>query len=163
MSVHENKNAIVLRPARPGDGQSLYDVTARSIQELGKLYYSSDQLAGWMGERTADYYEDMIKKNRAFVAEENGEILGFVDAKPGEVTRLFLLPKAAGRGLGKRLLKLGVEIAAKNHSGPIKVESTLNAQAFYERHGFQPVKKGYFSHGAGGDPIEIVLMEIQQG
>lgn len=163
MSVLETKNGIVLRPAWPGDGQSLYDVTVQSIQGLGKQHYSSDQLAGWMGERTADYYEDMIKKNKAFIAEENGEILGFVDADPGEVTRLFLLPKAAGRGLGKRLLKLGVEIAAKGHLGPIKIESTLNAQGFYERHGFKTIKKGYFSHGVGGNPIEIVLMEMDQG
>lgn len=163
MSAPENENGIVLRPARPGDGQSLYDVTVRSIQGLGKEHYSGDQLAGWMGERTAGYYEDMIKKNKAFVAEENGGILGFVDADPGEVTRLFLLPEASGRGLGKRLLELGVEIAAKDHSGPIKIESTLNAQGFYERHGFKAVKKGYFSHGVGGDPIEIVLMEMDRG
>ena len=153
---------IVLRPASPGDGQSLFDVTARSIQELGKLHYSNEQLAGWMGERTVDYYEAMIEKGKAFIAEENGEILGFVDADPGEVTRLFLLPEAAGRGLGARLLKLGVEVAAKGHAGPVRVESTLNAQRFYERHGFKPIRTGYFSHGIGGDPIEIVLMEMDQ-
>ena len=115
-----------------------------------------------MGERTANYYEDMIKNNKAFIAEENGETLGFVDADPGEVTRLFLVPEAAGRGLGKRLLKLGVEAAAKGHSGPIMIESTLNAQGFYERHGFKPIGRGCFSHGIGGDPIEIVLMEMDQ-
>lgn len=162
MSSVESGNNTILRPSRPGEGQSLYDVTARSIQALGKQYYSSDQLAGWMGERTADYYEDMIKKNKSFVAEKNGEIQGFVDATPGEVTRLFLLPKAAGQGLGKRLLRLGVEIAAEGYAGPIRVEATLNAHKFYERNGFKTVGKGYFSHGVGGDPIEIVLMEMNQ-
>ncbi len=130
MSRVAKEDGIVLRPARPGEGQSLYDVTARSIRELGKRHYSGDQLAGWMGERTADYYEDMIAKNSPFIAEANGEIIGFVDAEPGEVTRLFLLPKAAGLGVGKRLLQLGADIASKGHSGAIRLESTLNAQAF---------------------------------
>ncbi|RWR09177.1 GNAT family N-acetyltransferase [Sinirhodobacter populi] len=162
-SVVSNKGEIVLRPARLGDGQSLYDVTARSIQGLGKQHYSDDQLAGWMGERTAEYYETMIEKGKVFIAEERGEILGFVDADPGEVTRLFLLPEAAGLGLGARLLKLGVAAATKDHSGPVRVESTLNAQGFYERHGFKPIRTGHFSHGVGGDPIKIVLMEMNQG
>lgn len=159
MDDRDNNKGVFVRPARPRDGRALYDVTVRSIQALGQQHYSADQLMGWMGARTVDHYEDMIKKNSVFLAEENGEILGFVDADPGEVTRLFLLPEAAGRGLGKRLLMLGIETAAKGHSGPITVESTLNAQGFYARNGFKTIKKGHFSHGVGGNPIEIVLME----
>ena len=163
MTGFVNSGEIVVRPASPGDGQALYDVTARSIQGLGKQHYSDEQLSGWMGERTADYYEAMIEKGKAFIAEERGEILGFVDADPGEVTRLFLLPEAAGRGLGARLLKLGLAAATKGHSGPVRVEATLNAQGFYERYGFKPIRNGHFSHGVGGDPIKIVIMEMDQG
>lgn len=87
-------------------------------------------------------------------------MVAFVDAEPGEVTRLFLLPEAAGAGLGRRLLEIGIEKARLGHDGPIKVESTVNAQGFYQRHGFRPVGTGFFSHGLGGDPIEIVHMEL---
>lgn len=157
-----NRPDIVLRLARAGDGQSLFDVTVQSVQGLGKSHYTREQLAGWMGERMAEHYEDIIKKGRTVIAEAHGEVLGFVDSDPGEVTRLFLLPKAAGQGLGKRLLEAGIENAARGYSGPIKIESTLNAQGFYERHGFRAIQKGYFSHGVGGEPIEIVLMEMAQ-
>lgn len=162
MNGLENDSGIALRPARAGDGQTLFDVTVQSVQALANNHYKSEQLAGWMGDRTAEYYEEIIKKGRTVVAEENGEVLGFVDSDPGEVTRLFLLPEAAGRGLGKRLLEAGVEHATREYSGPIKIESTLNAQGFYERHGFKAIRKGYFSHGVGGEPIEVVLMEMAQ-
>ncbi|MCK1626306.1 GNAT family N-acetyltransferase [Bradyrhizobium sp. 160] len=162
MSSSNQSIEIVLRPARAGDGRSLFDVTVQSIQGLGRSHYTSKQLVEWMGQRTAEHYEDIIKKGRTIVAEQGGEVVGFVDSDPGEVTRLFLLPKAAGRGLGKRLLKAGVENAKRGYSGPIKIESTLNAQPFYERHGFRAIQKGFFSHGVGGEPIEIVLMEMAQ-
>ncbi|MCK1440685.1 GNAT family N-acetyltransferase [Bradyrhizobium sp. 15] len=160
MSSTKIDGETVLRAACTGDAQALYDVTAQSVQELAITHYKPEQLEGWMGERTAKYYEDVIAAGTTIIAEQNGEVLGFVDSVPGEVTRLFVLPKAAGRGIGERLLKAGLEAAAKEHPGPIKIESTLNAQRFYERHGFRAIQKGYFSHGLGGDPIEIVLMEM---
>ena len=118
-----------------------------------------------MGARTPAYYEDLIAQGliaggRMMVAEEAGRILGFVDAEPGEVTRLFLLPEAAGAGLGRRLLQVGLDQARRGHVGPIKVEATINAEGFYQRHGFRSISRGYFSHGIGGDPIEIVQMEL---
>lgn len=151
---------INMRPARPGDGQAVFDVTQASVRELAKSHYSEGQIAGWMGERTAQTYEKLIARESMVVAEHNGRIVGFVDAEPGEVTRLFLLSDAAGSGLGSKLLEIGIAKARLNHDGPIRVESTLNAEGFYARHGFRPIEHGFFSHGVGGDPIGIVLMEL---
>lgn len=150
----------VLRPARAGDGAALFDVTRRSIAGLGAAHYAPEQIAGWMGARTPAYYEDIIARGNVVVAERAGTVVAFVDAEPGEVTRLFLLPDAAGAGLGRRLLEIGIEKARLGHDGPIKVESTVNAQGFYRRHGFRSVGRGFFSHGLGGDPIEILHMEL---
>lgn len=149
-----------LRPAAPGDGQAVFDVTRNSVRELAKDHYSAEQIAGWMGERTAETYEALIAKGLLVVVEQEGKIVGFVDSEPGEVTRLFLLADAAGSGLGKRLLEIGIQNARRDHEGPVRVESTVNAEGFYRRHGFRMVERGFFSHGVGGDPIEIVHMEL---
>ncbi|WP_454819105.1 GNAT family N-acetyltransferase [Labrys neptuniae] len=151
---------ITLRPARAGDGAALFEVTRRSVLGLAGSHYSAAQLAGWMGDRDAAFYEGVIAQGGAVVAEKAGSIVGFVDAEAGEVTRLFLLPETAGAGLGKRLLQIGIVTARAGHSGPIKVEATRNAESFYRHHGFATVRTGHFSHGVGGDPIEIVLMEL---
>lgn len=149
-----------LRKACQGDGRAVFDVTRLSVRTLARNHYSPGQIAAWMGDRTPDYYEALIAKGRMVVAEQNDRIVGFVDAEPGEVTRLFLLEEAAGSGLGKRLLEIGIMNARLGHDGPIRVESTINAEGFYQRHGFRTLKRGFFSHGVGGDPIEIVHMEL---
>ncbi|WP_246688775.1 MULTISPECIES: hypothetical protein [unclassified Mesorhizobium] len=63
MNSAENDSGIVLRPARTGDGQSLFDVTVQSVQGLAQNHYNSEQLTGWLGDRTVDYYEDRVARS----------------------------------------------------------------------------------------------------
>ena len=148
------------RAARLDDAETVFNITKASIGGLGRTSYSQDQIANWMGERTPTFYRELIAAGRMTVSLRAGTVVGFVDAIPGEVTRLFLLPEAAGVGLGRKLLEIGVAQARLGHSGPIKLEATINAEAFYQKHGFRSIRRGYFSHGLGGDPIEIVHMEL---
>ncbi|KAB0491275.1 GNAT family N-acetyltransferase [Pseudomonas vancouverensis] len=150
---------FIIRSAQPGDGQAVFDVTRQSIAELSNGLYSPQQLSGWMGERTADFYEQLIHRGQMVVALLAGRIVGFVDAEPGEVTRLFLLREASGHGLGAHLLGIGLEKARGPGIQTIRVESTLNAEGFYQRHGFVTRERGFFSHGLGGEPIAIIHME----
>lgn len=149
-----------LRPAQPGDGQAVFDVTRQSIAELSNGRYSPQQLNGWMGERTPAFYEQLIQRGQMVVALQQERIVGFVDSEPGEVTRLFLLREASGTGLGAHLLKIGIENARGPGIRMIKVESTLNAEGFYAKHGFVTRSHGVFSHGVGGQPIDIIHMEL---
>lgn len=154
-------SGFTLRPARPGDGAAVFSVTHESVRGLARGAYSPEQIEGWMGARTPAFYEGLIAQGRMVVAERKGVVVGFVDAEPGEVTRLFLLPQVAGAGLGRRLLEVGIAAAQAGHDGPIRLESTRNAEGFYRRHGFVTVGLGHFSHGLGGEPIEIVRMELR--
>jgi predicted N-acetyltransferase YhbS len=140
---------FTLRSAQPGDGQAVFDVTRQSIAGLANGLYTPEQLS------------ELILRGRMVVAVHQDRIVGFVDAEPGEVTRLFLLREASGTGLGAELLKIGIANAHAPGLRIIKVESTLNAENFYKRHGFVSRTQGVFSHGVGGQPIGIVHMELE--
>jgi GNAT superfamily N-acetyltransferase len=148
------------RAARVEDAETIFDITKASIGGLARASYSRNQIENWMGERTPVFYEELIANGRMTVCLRAGGVVGFVDAVPGEVTRLFILPEAAGVGLGQRLLEIGIAEARLGHSGSIRIEATINAEGFYRKHGFRSIGRGYFSHGLGGEPIEIVHMEL---
>ena len=148
------------RAARRDDAATVFSITEASIRGLAGAAYSPAQLENWMGERTPAFYEELIARGRMTICLRNGFAVGFVDAEPGEVTRLFVLPETAGSGIGRRLLEIGIAQARLGHSGPIRLEATTNAEGFYRKCGFRSVGRGCFSHGLGGEPIEIVHMEL---
>lgn len=151
---------FLFRPAHREDGETVFNITRESIRGLAGGSYSRDQIENCMGERTPAFYEGLIAKGRMTVCQREGVVIGFVDAEPGEVTRLFISPEAAGVGLGRRLLDIGIAQAREGHSGPIRLEATTNAEGFYRKCGFRRIGSGLFSHGLGGDPVEIVYMEL---
>jgi GNAT superfamily N-acetyltransferase len=150
---------LILRPAHAGDGAAVFEITRRAIVGLATAHYRAAQLANWLGTRTPAYYETAIAQGGMVVAERDGALLGFVDTQPGTITRLYVLPAAAGAGLGGKLLDAGLKIARTAHTGPIRVEATLNAEPFYRKHGFIALQHGFFTPDPGSTPVEIVHME----
>lgn len=151
---------ITIRPAVAADAETVFAITRASVEGLARDHYSAAQIAGWMGDRTPGTYRAEAASGRIKVAELDGRVVGYVDAVLGELTRLFLLPEAAGQGIGKALFAVGLRQAREGHAGPVRIEATLNAAPFYARQGFRKVGEGTFGgRGAGFPPIPVVLME----
>ena len=150
---------ILLRPGRTGDGVALYAVTAASVRGLAVKHYSPEQIDNWFGSRTEVWHENLLSSGQTMVAEHNGRMVGFVHALPGEINRLFVLPEVSGKGLGTRLLQIGLQIASQNPIGPVEVVSLLNAVDFYKRHGFRILETGIYLPEVARGSEELVRME----
>ncbi|MBU6449848.1 MAG: GNAT family N-acetyltransferase [Rhodospirillales bacterium] len=144
-----------LRPARAGEGQALYGITKAAVEVRAAAHYSAAQISGWMNGRDGALYEALIAAGGITVAAERDAVLGYVEAVPGEITRLFVHPEAAGRGLGRRLLERGIAMAGP---GEIRLNATLNAAPFYEHCGFIPLGREMYCHDGGNEPVEVVKM-----
>jgi GNAT superfamily N-acetyltransferase len=147
-----------LRPARAGEGQALYDITKTAIETNAASHYSQAQIIGWMNGRDGAYYEALIAAGFIIVAAD-GVLQGYVEARPGEITRLFIRPDAAGQGLGRRLLERGIEMAGP---GEVRLNATLNAAGFYEHCGFIPLGREMYFHVGSDEPVEIVKMILHR-
>ncbi len=98
-----------------------------------------------MGARTAETYCADCASGRITIAEQAGRVVGYVDAVPGEIIRLFIRPECSGKGLGQQLMEFGLASATAEGHDKIKIEATLNAVPFYERFGFRVVGQSVFS------------------
>jgi N-acetylglutamate synthase-like GNAT family acetyltransferase len=77
-----------------------------------------------------------------WVAERDARIVGFaqLDLDRAELEALYVAPDAARTGVGSALLA-HAETVARQHALPtLRLQSTLNAQPFYAKRGYEPVR-----------------------
>ena len=116
--------------------------------------YPSAQIGRWFDGRDASMCSPAIQ--RLWVVEEGG-VLGFVETAGAEITKLFVMANAAGRGNGRQLPRTALKHLAATGAMRAHLESTATAVGFYRREGFRVVGEDVFSHGAA--KLKFVGME----
>lgn len=152
---------FAIRKAVPEDAEAMFVVHKASVQELCAKSYSAEHLDSWFDGRTPEIYSPALAAEQVWVAEQNGRVVGFVGAEPGEVTLLFVLPQAAGHGIGRSLFEHGLKVAEGASCGPVTVIATKNSESFYATHGFAPVGEQWFVRGVQKLRYAVVKMQRQ--
>lgn len=147
-----------LRAGLPGDAPRLHEIHSNATRTLCSPYYEPAVIDGWLEGRTPAIYVPLLKRGALFVAETDSGILGFGEATPGSVLAVYVDPAAARRGIGTAILGRAIELARQGHEGPIRVQATLNARAFYELHGFRETHR--MTVRRNHVDIEVVAMEM---
>jgi predicted N-acetyltransferase YhbS len=72
-----------------------------------------------------------------------------------------LIHTSTDRGVGATIMNRALAMARNAHKGPIRLESTLNAEAFYRRFGFRAVERSAVWRNQTAIPA--VVMELDEG
>jgi len=147
---------FALRPARPGEGEVLYQLAVLSARTFCGTHYASHFIDTWMAGLEHDAYEPGIAAGNLVVAESASEPVGFVEWNPGRIERLYVTQ--SGQGIGAALLRLGEQQASGEDRSPIELEAALNAVNFYERHGYIRLEPGVF----GGRPPSLIPIPMMR-
>ena len=147
-----------LRSAQPGDALRIHDLHTASVRALCSTHCAQDVIDGWLANRSPQGYMPGIEHGRTFVAEDGDTLIGFGEAGPGVVIAIFVGPHAVARGVGTKLAQHAFHLARRNHTGPIRLESTLNAVSFYRRFGFREKERTAVRRNFVEVPI--VVMEL---
>jgi DNA-binding MarR family transcriptional regulator/N-acetylglutamate synthase-like GNAT family acetyltransferase len=162
----ERGASYILRPHQPGD-------IGWAVQKHGEFYareYGFDEsfeaLAAEIGSKFLKEFDP--KKERAWIAEKDGENVGcvFLVKQSDEVARLRMLlvdPKARGLGIGKRLVEECIRFARNKGYKKITLwtnDILVTACHIYRETGFKLVaeeRHQSFGHHLVGQTWELAL------
>jgi putative acetyltransferase len=156
---------ITIRPIAPGDNVAL----ARAVRDTLAEFGAAKPGTAYYDEATDHLYELFSQAPRSayFVAEIDGEVLGGggifptenLPADTVELVKLYLLPAARGRGVGKALINHCVEAARANGYARVYLETTeelTQAIPLYERLGFSYLPQALGNSGHFGCQIWMI-------
>ena len=102
-------------------------------------------------EETRSWVATVVLPNQdAWVAEVDGQVVGYVTLQGAELNDLYIQPGYQGQGIGTALLAKAMELSP----GELSLwafQRNEGARRFYERHGFVVVE---LTNGAGNEERE---------
>lgn len=155
----------IIRPFRREDNDEIVSIVKAVMTE-----FEADPKTTVLGDpRLLTMYDNYGEEGAAyFIAEMNGEIAGGAgikkldggDGSICELQRMFLLPPARGKGIGKELMIKCIDKARKKGYKTIYLESLSqmhNAVKLYTSFGFERVPRALGDTGHGGCNVFMVL------
>ncbi len=134
---------LVIRRATPEDNDSIGRIHVRAIKEICASHYAPEEIEAWAKPRRPDYYVESIRSKEFYVAEENGNIIGFgtLNQASGEVEAVYIVPEVVRGGIGQKILCKLEERARDLGLKSLHLNSSLNAVPFYQRSGYERQKE----------------------
>lgn len=137
---------------------TLLDVWERSVRAT-HLFLTSEQIAAIKEyvPQALESVEHLIVATKGPASADTDEPAAFMGLEDDRLEMLFIAPEERGRGLGKRLLQLGIERYGV-------CELTVNEQnpqavGFYEHMGFTTYKRTEFDEE--GNPYPLLYMRLK--
>ncbi len=150
---------IVVRPARPEDGEAMMRLHRSAILGSGPDFYSQEVRQSWASGLTAGGYAQSMRGGEVFevAVDDADRPIAFCGRKEGSVKGLYVDPAFQGRGIAARLLSRAEAALAAEGVRMITIDSSLPAVAFYEKQGYSRCAP-HFDRTRGGLEIESAWM-----
>jgi chorismate mutase len=125
---------LALRPADEGDADvaAAIQLHARRAAPMPPAVHGEADVRSWLAER--------LRSDEAWVAELDGTPVGYARMTESWLDDLYVLPAAAGRGVGSALLDLVKALRPRGFCLWV-FETNTPARRFYERHGLLALER----------------------
>lgn len=135
---------IQIRIADAADAEAISRVVIRSLRESNAGDYHPDHIAGLVEGFSPEGVLARMKGRTTFVAIKGDEIVGTASLGDGRVHTVFISPDLQKQGVGAALMAR-VEALAQTRAIPLlTVRSSITAEGFYQKLGYQPVREEVF-------------------
>ena len=128
---------LTLRPVETGDAQVLAEVFIEArkaaVPAMPAPIHGDEAIRAW--------FEELVLGDReTWVAERDGELVGYVIVDPEWLDSLYVRPELTGQGVGSVLLDL-VKALRPDGFALWVFETNVRAQHFYAGHGLEAVER----------------------
>ena len=144
-----------IRLFSPKDTAQVATVFDASVMKGAQEYYSLTERLAWaqhQGEaRSESYWLTKLENTTTWVAEEGGNLVGFINLKPcpdteldslvAEVDCLFVHPDYSRAGVATHLYLALLEESKNRGFKRLTVEASYQARPFFEKHGFNCIRR----------------------
>jgi putative acetyltransferase len=149
-----------IRKATLADAAELARLHKGTIRNINSADYSPKQIAAWSARTNAQRFRTSHDLAVRYVAVEGDKIIGYADFKKEEPEKfwgLYVHKDHVGEGVGSRLLIRMESVAKKMGAKKFRLEATKTAKTFYEKNGFNLIKKS--KHIIDDQKLDIYVME----
>lgn len=136
---NENLLDIIIRRAKSADRDRILQIQIDAIQTLLAQDYLPEQIEALL-EGKRERYQNSISptfNESVFVAENEGEVLGFASLGFFRIDALFVDPRYARQKIGTQLLTALENEARSRFWKVLSITSSLTAQPFYLDRGYR--------------------------
>jgi len=148
---------MIIRPASPEEAAALTQIAHEAKRHWG---YPEHWIQHWQEDLTIS--SDFISNHQVYVAEREGEIIGFyalvVGDQRAELEHMWVAPKDIGTGVGKELFIHAMQTAAGENVSGVEILADPNAAAFYQKMGARQI--GEVSSEIDGQPRQMPRLTI---
>lgn len=147
------KDYITIRSATQEDVPAIAKMRSDAIQNIQHKAYSQSVLDEWDGP-TEDFIKKLLSNliDVCVVAEiGNGNIIGYGELEPAKnlLRGCYVLSSAGGRGIGTSIVTELERIARQKGLKYIRIDSSINAEPFYSRCGYQIIEHSKYTLESG--------------
>lgn len=136
-------NPIEIREFRDGDEAFLYKIFYAAVHELASADYTAEQLHAWApANADLEAWYSRVRKNRPYVALQDGKIVGFADLQDdGYIDQFFVSSRYPRCGIGRALMQHIDQVAAEKRLNQLASDVSLTAEPFFHCVGFEVVER----------------------
>jgi putative acetyltransferase len=146
--AHEENPVVDIRPATVADAVAIIDLHFAAVHQTAAGFYAKAVLDSWSRPPDEARYEHMrravAKGEEVFiVAEDASGMIGFGSIVPTleELRAVYVHPRAGRRGVGSRILSHLEQLALERGVRQLRMDASINAEAFYKRAGYEVVER----------------------
>ncbi|WP_019501563.1 GNAT family N-acetyltransferase [Pseudanabaena sp. PCC 6802] len=160
MTNAQKSSEILVRRVRTEDAAAVCQIHIDAVRQLCAPDYLPEYIEAWVGKLTPAIYERVIADwgETMFVAEQAGRIIGCSALSGNEVRAVYVNPLHARQGVGTLLMRFLEKEAVARCIPKLRLTASLNAELFYQKHGYKVVERSWHILPCG-TKIPCIFME----